>query len=148
MNKDNFIDNTQEKLDTIKNSFFSLLDDFKRYYILNKTYTTNIEYSNFYENSKINLQNYSKELMSLSKQIINELNSLNSNVIDISNKVENQRELNAKMTNIYSKLQQSQNGSELFINDAKSLYNQQYYKNLNLLVGILGLIGGIIYLSK
>lgn len=148
MDKYKFLDNTDEKLNTIKNSFFLVLDEFKTYYILNKTYTNNIEYSNFYENSKTNLQSYSRELQSISKNIINELDTLNSDVIDISNKLEKQRELNANMTNIYSKLQQSQNGSDLFIHDAKSRYNQQYYKNLHLLIGIIGLTGGIIYLSK
>jgi DNA-binding transcriptional regulator GbsR (MarR family) len=148
MDKYKFIDNTEEKLNTIKNSFFFMLDDFKTYYILNKTYPNNIEYNNFYENSKTNLQNSSKQLMNVSKEIINALDVLNSDVVDISNKLDKQRELNTKMTDIYSKLHQSQNGSELFINDAKKLYNQQYYRNLHLLVGIIGLTGGIVYLSK
>lgn len=148
MSKQNFIDSTDEKLISLNNSFFLLLDQFKKYYILSKTYTENSEYYNFYENAKTNLQDYSKQLVVISKEIINALDILNSDIIDISNKLEKQKALYKKMTDIYSKLEQSQNGSELFINDAKILYNQQYYRNLHLLVGIIGLTGGIIYLSK
>jgi len=142
------MNNTEDKIQEITNSFFLLLDDFKRYYILSKLYPENQQYNNFYENAKLNITDYSKKIVLITKTIIGSLDDININMTDISNKLEQQKILNKRLLDIYSNLQQSENGSSLFIDDAKQRYNNQYYKNINLLVGILGLIGGIFYLSK
>lgn len=147
MTEYNFVD-TEQKIQQISNSFFSLLDEFKRYYILSKLNPENEQYNNFYENIKLNIRDYSKEVVFISKTINDNLNDVNINFTDISNKLEQQKNLNKRLLDIYSKLEQSEKGSSLFIDDAKERYNNQYYKNINLLVGILGLIGAIFYLSK
>jgi hypothetical protein len=140
--------NTEERIQQISNSFFSILDDFKRYYILSKLNPENEQYNNFYENIKLNIRDYSKELVLITKMIIDNLNNVNINMTDISNRLEQQKILNKRLLDMYSKLQQSENGSSLFIDDAKERYNNQYYKNINMLVGIIGLISGIFYLSQ
>lgn len=144
---DNLI-NIENKITTIKNTYKSAIDDLKQYYILSETYPDNQEYKNFLNNIKSEINNYSLSLFNISKDIMQELNNIEKNVIEKSNKLENQKKIYEKLLTMYNELQQKQNGSSLFINDSKELYNHQYYKNLNLFFGICGLITLLFYLSK
>lgn len=147
MDMDNLI-TIKDKLTTIENTFNSALEDLKKYYILSETYPDSDEYKNFFNGTKAEIQHYLQTLFSISKDIIAGLNSMEKNVLEKSNKLENQKKIYEKLSNMYKELEQKQNGSNLFINDSKELYNQQYYRNLNLFVGVAGLITLLVYLSK
>ena len=147
INMDNLI-TTEDKIQTLEKSYKSALDDLRRYYILNETYPDNNEYKNFLNSVKAEMQHYSQSLIQISKDIITQIKNIEKNVIDKSNKLENQKKIYEKLSNIYNDLEKKQNGSKLFINDSKELYNHQYYRNVRLFVGIGGLIGLLVYLAK
>lgn len=144
---DNLI-NIEDKIKTLEKTYNAAIDDLKKYYILSETYPNNDEYRNFFNNIKTEIQHYSQSLVKISKNIITELKNIEKNVIDKSNKLENQKKIYQKLSKIYNDLEQKQNGSNMFINDSKELYNEQYYRNFNLFVGIGGLIGLLVYLAK
>ena len=45
------------------------------------------------------------------------------------------------MSELINNLQNTQNGSEILIDDSKTQYNIQYYKNVELFIGILIITG-------
>jgi hypothetical protein len=147
MNSDNLI-KIEDELNSLDKMFKSALIDYKKYYILVETEPENAQYQNFFNGIKAELQSYSQKLLKISQDIITELNNIEKNVTDKSNKLEKQKEIYKKMLIMYEDLEQKQNGSSLFINDSKKLYNEQYYKNLHFFVGIIGLSFMLFYLSK
>lgn len=140
--------NIEDKITSIEKTYNSALDDLKKYYILSESNPNNDEYKNFFNGTKAELQHYSQSLFNISKDIISELNNIEKDVLNKSNKLDSQKKLYAKLSKMYNELEQKQNGSHLFINDSKELYNQQYYRNLYLFIGISGLLAMLAYLAK
>ena len=131
----------KEKINSIKTQFFSALDDFKKYYVYyNKNPEVN-EFQNYYSDSKSQLQNISKELVTTTNNINKSIELLNGNMVDINAQLVYEKKLNGELTKTISNLKNTQNGSEILIDDSKHNYNLQYYYNIELFVGIL-IIGG------
>ena len=129
--------NIKEKLDTVNNQFFAALDDFTKYYVyVNKNPEVN-EFQNFYSNSRGQLQSLTKDVFLINNDIEHQISEVNNNVLSISDKLIDEKELNVELTNLLSNLENTQNGSVILISDSKKLYNKQYVKNMELLVGIL-----------
>lgn len=126
-----------EKINNIKTQFFSALDDFKKYYVyFNKNPEVN-EFQNYYSNSKSQLQNLSRDLFLTTNNIDKNIDILDKEITAISIQLEDEKKLNKEMMEILKNLQNTQNGSEILINDSKSEYNQQYYKNVEIFIGML-----------
>ena len=62
-------------------------------------------------------------------------------MMNISIQLENEKKLNKEMSELINNLQNTQNGSEILIDDSKTKYNIQYYKNVEIFIGILILSG-------
>lgn len=132
-----------EKIDTIKSQFFSALDDFKKYYVYyNKNPEVN-EFQNYYANSKGQLQIMSRDIFLTSNTIDKNIEMLNKALVLLSIKLNDEKKLNKEMTDLINNLENTQNGSEILIEDSKTKYNIQYYKNWELVIGIV-LIGGLL----
>jgi hypothetical protein len=126
-----------EKIDTIKSQFFSVLDDFKKYYVyFNKNPEVN-EFQNYYSNSKGQLQIMNRDLFLVTNNIDKNIEMLNKTMLSLSVKLEDEKKLNKEMIKLVSNLENTQNGSEVLINDSKTKYNIQYYKNSEIFIGIL-----------
>ena len=130
-----------EQIDNIKSQFFSALDDFTKYYVYyNKNPEVN-EFQNYYANSKGQLQTMSKDLFLTTNNIDKNIEDLDNEMLQISIKLENEKKLNKEMSELINNLQNTQNGSEILIDDSKTKYNIQYYKNVEIFIGILILSG-------
>lgn len=129
-----------EKIESINSRFFSALDDYKKYYVYYNKNPEVSEFQNYYSNSKSQLLNISKELVNLTNNINKKIISLDVDMSEITKKIDKEKLKNAKMKRLLNNLEISQNGSEILIDDSKKEYNEQYYINLELLVGI-GLLG-------
>ena len=130
-----------EQIDNIKSQFFSALDDFNKYYVYyNKNPEVN-EFQNYYENSKSQLQTMSKDLFLTTNNIDKNIEDLDNEMMNISIQLENEKKLNKEMSELINNLQNTQNGSEILIDDSKTKYNIQYYKNLEIFIGILIISG-------
>ena len=126
-----------EKINNIKTSFFSILDDFKKYYVFyNKNPEVN-EYENFYSNSKGQLQQLNSDIFLVTNDIQQKIQELNSTMKTTSTKLESEKKLNEELLKLISNIQTTQDGSEIMIDDAKEEYNIQYYKNWELVIGII-----------
>jgi hypothetical protein len=132
-----------EQINNIKSQFFSALDDFKKYYVYyNKNPEVN-EFQNYYTNSKSQLQTMSKDLFLTTNNIDKNIEFLDNEMLIISIKLEDEKKLNKEMVELINNLQNTQNGSEILIDDSKTKYNIQYYKNVELFIGIL-IISGLL----
>jgi hypothetical protein len=139
-----------EKINEINSQFFSALDDFKKYYVyFNKNPEVN-EFQNFYTNSKGQLQTINKSIIVITNSIDRSIENLDKSMSIISVKLEDEKMLNKEMTDILTNLQNTQNGSEVLIDDSKTNYNIQYYKNMQIHIGILIISGllGILFKKK
>jgi hypothetical protein len=132
-----------EQINNIKSQFFSALDDFTKYYVYyNKNPEVN-EFQNYYANSKSQLQTMSKDLFLTTNNIDKNIEVLDNEMMKISIKLENEKKLNKEMSELINNLQNTQNGSEILIDDSKTKYNIQYYKNVEIFIGIL-IISGLL----
>jgi hypothetical protein len=130
-----------EQINNIKSQFFSALDDFTKYYVYyNKNPEVN-EFQNYYANSKSQLQTMSKDLFLTTNNIDKNIEDLDNEMLNISIQLEKEKKLNKEMSELINNLQNTQNGSEILIDDSKTKYNIQYYKNVEIFIGILILSG-------
>lgn len=134
-----------EQINNIKTQFISALDDFTKYYVyFNKNPEVN-EYQNFYANSKSQLQTISRQLFSTTNNIDKMIEELDNQVSSISMKLKGEEELYKKLIELAENINNTQDGSQILIDDSKKKYNDQYYQNIQIFVGI---IIGIVLLVK
>ena len=134
-----------EQINNIKTQFFSALDDFTKYYVyFNKNPEVN-EFQNFYANSKSQLQTMSRQLFLTTNNIDKIIEEIDERVSSISNKLEGEEELYKKLIELVENIDNTQDGSQILIDDSKKKYNIQYYKNVEIFFGI---IIGIVLLVK
>jgi len=137
-----------EKINTIKSQFFSALDDFKKYYVyFNKNPEVN-EFQNYYANSKGQLQTMSRELFLTTNNIHQNIEELDEQMSSISVKLEEEEKLYKKLMELLQNFDNTHNGSKILIDDSKKKYNIQYYKNVELFIGIIIIIGLLSTLFK
>jgi hypothetical protein len=141
-------DKNSEKINGLKTQFFSALDDYKKYYVYYNKNPEVDEFQNYYANSKSQLQTMSRNVVLQTNEIDNDIETLDAEMDVISEKLEREKKLNIKLTRILNNLQNTQNGSEILIDDAKELYNTQYRYNWELFIGILMISGVIFKLMK
>ena len=135
------VKNFDEKINSIKQQFFSALDDFKKYYVYyNKNPEVN-EFQNYYANSKGQLQKMSRDLFLTTNDIDKQIEILEEAIQTMATLLKEERELNGKLTTKINNLRNTNSSSELLIDDSKTIYNTQYYSNFELIVGILLMIG-------
>ena len=134
-----------EQINNIKTQFFSALDDFTKYYVyFNKNPEVN-EFQNFYANSKSQLQTMSRQLFLTTNNIDKIIEEIDKQVSSISIKLEGEEELYKKLMELAENIDNTQDGSQILIDDSKKKYNDQYYKNIQIFMGI---IIGILLLVK
>ena len=125
-----------EKINSLKTQFASILDDFKKYYVY---YNKNPEVDEFqkgYLNSKNQLQNILKELLSLSNSITKETEDLNNIVSQTNKKIAVEKNLNENLNNMVSNLTSTNSSSQALIDDSKEEYNSQYMKLWEIILGL------------
>jgi hypothetical protein len=138
----------EDKIDNIRNQFFSALDDFKKYYVyFNKNPEVN-EFQNYYANSKGQLQSMTSELFLTTNNIDKSIDMLNSQMQSVTVKLTDEKKLNIQLKKILKDLYNTKEGSEELIDDSKEEYNQQYFYNWELIMGIFIVSGLLTYVFK
>jgi hypothetical protein len=130
-----------EKITVLSEQFFSILDDFTKYYVFyNKNPEVN-EYQQFYLNSKSQLQKINKDVFLLTNDIEKDIEKLNYIVTRINSKLYAEKELNGELYGLISNLQNTTNSAFIMLDDAKYVYNKQYYLNVEIFLGICIVLG-------
>ena len=131
----------KEKINSINSSFLSALDDFKKYYVFYHKNPEVDEYSNNFVNSKGQLQELSGEMFAITNIIQKNIITLNETMQLISNKLKQEKGKYTKMDTIFTSLKGTESGSNILINDSKTEFNLQFFKNIELFIGILIILG-------
>jgi esterase/lipase len=134
-----------EQINNIKKQFISALDDFTKYYVYFNKNPEVDEFQNIYANSKSQLQTISRQLFLTTNNIDKIIEELDNKVSSISIKLEGEEELYKKLMKLAENINNTQDGSQILIDDSKNKYNDQYYQNIQIFMGI---IIGIILLVK
>ena len=130
-----------EKIKGIKNSFFSALDDFKKYYVFYNKNPEVDEYQNFFATSKGQLQELNSDIFVVTNNIQKHIKDLNAEMAVISTKLKDEKDLSSELLSLINNVQTTEDGSAIMIDDAKEEYNIQYYKNWELFIGIIVFTG-------
>ncbi len=133
-----------EKITSIEGQFFSALEDFKKYYVYFNKNPEVDEFQNYYSNSKSQLQTMSKEVRNITLSIDKQIEALNIQMSGISEKIQREKELNEKLKSKLHNLENTQNGSEILVDDSKTAYNIQYVRNWEMFIGVL-IVTGLIF---
>ena len=137
-----------EKIKGIQNSFFSALDDFKKYYVYYNKNPEVDEYQNFFTTSKAQLQGLNSDIFLVTNNIQKNIKKLNIEMEAISNKLKSEKDLNVELLALINNVQTTEDGSAIMIDDVKYEYNMQYYKNWELFIGIIVFTGISIKMLK
>lgn len=82
----------------------------------------------------------SRIITNLSEIIINlksDISELNTSIEAKLQQIGSERELNETNSGIVSNITTSNSGSKIMIDDYKTIYNTQYYKNVELFIGVI-----------
>jgi len=127
----------KDKINTTNDRFFSALDDFKKYYVYYHKNPEVDEFQNYYTNSKGQLQTLNRELFLTTNDIGKTMEQLDEKVQTIASKLEDEKKTNIELKKLLPNIKNTQNGSEILINDSKSLYSNQYANNVEIFIGIV-----------
>lgn len=132
------------EINRIKDTFFSILDDYKKYYVDSKKNPEVDEYQNFYLESKSQLQKMDNDLLRLSKEIEGEIEDLDKKKENLIKNISFENLKKERLEELLKGLKSTEKGAKYLINDTSDLYINQYYKNVELIIGIV-IISYIIY---
>jgi hypothetical protein len=132
-----------DKIHGIKSSFLSVLDNYKKYYVFSNLNPSVEEYQQAYFESKNQLSNLLKEILQIIYDTYQKINNLNTNTKEIYNDLSKSKQENILLNTKIKNLKNTKQGSNVIIDDFKEKYNDQFYYNLEIFLGIL-LVGGII----
>ena len=77
----------KENLDSINSQFHSLLEDYKKNYILHKMTPTDNEYASIYLSNKNGLQQINNNLLTIKNNIQDNVINLNNDINQLNNKI-------------------------------------------------------------
>ena len=130
----------QEQIDSKNASFLSALDDFKKYYVYyNKTPEAQ-DYNKNFTDSKEQLQTLSSDVFEITNTIQRKINEKSKLMAGIEMKLQKEKEIAKEQEKIVNNLNSVKAGSSVMIDDSKHDYIFNYYKNIELFIGILILL--------
>jgi len=130
----------EETVNTYSQQFSSILDDFKKAYVLHNMSPDNNEYQNNYNNKKGQLDSIFSKLFVTTNNIQTEIEKLNKEIGIIDKKIQSEKAMNQKLTKGMSQIITSDNGSSKLIDETTDMYKIQYISNIMIIVGIFLLL--------
>jgi ElaB/YqjD/DUF883 family membrane-anchored ribosome-binding protein len=131
----------QEQINNKATSFLSALDDFKKYYVYYNKNPEVQEYNKNFTDSKEQLQTLSSDVFQITNTIQRKIEEKSRAISGIEMKLQRQKVLSKEQEKTVNNLKSIQAGSSVMIDDSKTDYIFNYYKNLEIFVGILILLG-------
>lgn len=132
--------NVKRTILNLKKTFFSALQDFKQNYINYNLYRNVDEYKNIYYTNKEQLQELNSNLYDLIEQIKGKIATNNAN-----NKREIESVSESKQTfdvsiDYLKNISDGYRASGVLIDDYDEIYNQHFYENFQIIIGIVLLL--------
>ena len=133
-------ENYTDQIERIKKRFYPALDEFKKFFVYYNKNPEVEEFQNNYANSKGLIQRLNSDLFLVTNNIQSSIENLSIEMQTTTENLKYEQEIYEELQKLYNNIYSTQNGSAIMIDDAKEEYNIQYYKNLELLFGIMTII--------
>jgi hypothetical protein len=125
-----------EQLDALNSQFFSLLDDFKKYYIFFNKNPDYQDYATAYANIKSNIQSINSSVFRISGEAESALNKLMEDTKDINTKIQEEKILNEKLKTNLGLIKTNTASANVMISNYKEIYREQYIRNMTTFLGL------------
>ena len=135
----------ETKITNLKNQFFSLLDDFQKYYIFYNKNPENDEYQKMYSDIKGNVQSSISELFSITNEIELNTEHINSNIQTVKTSLDSEKETNTNLKKRIGYMDGITQGSVILNETTKELNTEQYVFIIVLVIGIIGTLITLYY---
>lgn len=125
-----------EQLDALNSQFYSILDDYKKYYIFFNKNPDYQDYATAYANVKSNIQSINSNVFRISGEAESVLNKLMEDTKDINIKIQEEKILNEKLKNNLGLIETNTASANVMISNYKEIYREQYIRNLTTFLGL------------
>jgi hypothetical protein len=95
----------------------------------------------FFDPAKADFMQLITNLSSIVNNLKNDIATLNNNIDAKLAQIDSEKELKGVNSGIFSNINTSNSGAKIMIDDYKTAYNTQYYKNVELFIGVILLLG-------
>ena len=125
------------KIMTLKETLPHILDDYKKYYVFHHINPEYGEYQQMFENIKNNLHKENSDLSDITNKVDKNNEDINKKLIIIDRLIRKEKEQNKMLKKKLGILHNEYNGSDEMINNFKYIYNENYLTNWSLFIGSL-----------
>lgn len=95
----------------------------------------------FFDPAKADLSQIITNLSNIINNLKSDITNLNNNINAKLAQIDSEKELKGVNTGIFSNINVRNSGAKIMIDDYKTVYNTQYYKNVELFIGVILLLG-------
>ena len=127
----------REQLLALKERIGPMLEDFIKFFILYHKSPSNSEYINVYQSIIQNINSLMTELFNLSNNVEKNTEIINKYLLKLNKLIEKEKKLQQKMKRILVNLNNAYNGSDQMIDEYVEMYNIAYMKISAMVLGIL-----------
>ncbi len=129
-----------KKLEAIRGQYPGMLDDFQKYYVMYQKNPEVAEFHNFFFESKSQLTNLKNSLESTQQSLEQRIQRMEAESRSASEKIDAEKDRYGRVFTARTRLTNANEGAEQGISDAQHLYNIQYRKNFEMIVGLAAML--------
>ena len=133
-----------EKLNNLSSTFLSVLDDFKKYYVLHNQYPDLNEYTQMFSSIKGNLQTLNSNIFTLTNNIENSTQQQNNVMQQVNDDINQEKLIHTMLQQKLNIVKNEINGTRIMSKNYTSMYNFQFFSNITMFLGIV-IVGTVIY---
>ena len=124
-------------LSSIQQQYTSVLDDFKKYYVLHYQYPDLNEYTQMFASVKGNLHNLNSQLFSQKNNVESGLQQLGQLMTQINDSINDEKNIQTELKQQLEIVKAENNGSTEMTKNYNTMYHLQYFSNTTMFFGIL-----------
>jgi chromosome segregation ATPase len=129
-----------KKLEAIRGQYPGMLDDFQKHYIMYQKNPEVAEFHNFFFESKSQLTTLKNTLETAQQSLEQRIQRMEAESRAASEKIDAEKDRYGRAFTAHARLANANEGAEQGISDAQHLYNLQYMKNFEMIVGLAGML--------
>lgn len=144
----NQLEKYKTSLATIQQQFPSVLDDFKKYYVLSNKEPDSNEYKQLYLSIKGNMEELFSQLFFITNNAQKDIDELNKSLLDLNSQIDEEKKKNNKYKSEVNNLQGNTNGSHKLSTNYSTLYTKQCVRNNIMFFGVILISLGLFNIFK
>ena len=134
----------EEQINNNNSSFLSALDEYKTSYVNYNTSPDVQDYNTSFMNSQEQLQIISNDMFQITKTLQTKIEEQSNEIAIVAVKLAQEKQISKQLESIINNLNGVKAGSTVMIDDSKTEYKFNYYKNVEIFMGIIILLALLI----